>query len=505
MNTETFQHPQRQSVVGVLLIFSQVVYKFLRGFWIVFVFIFFKDSSSQIALYVSISLSILAVFGIIYSYVYYRRFLFHIDYENEEFVLQKGVFSSDELNIPFERIQQVHLKRSILQRVIGVYSLVIDTAGSKDEEIDIKAISKEKATALSAILTKAKNEQFEQENEDITTEKEVPQTKLWTHRVDFLTLLKIGLTKSYLRGFVLMFVFLSTIYNELQSLYKDYFQNVENYSKAYLDSSSQSLAFVLFLFVVVLLLSLVITVGEVFIKYFGLKLQQTPSSLEVEMGLKTNTKVSLQPRRLQRLEISTNPIQKRLNLYEAQFSLASSTDKLDKSKIEVPGLKRDIVERIKTFLYVDEIVENPRQFLPDTVWFTRRCLFSLLPLVGFWVIGNTVFHFYNLQILLVISVIYLTLIVTYHWFSYKAINLKITQDFVIKTHGLWTQKTEIMELYKLQAITVKQPLWYRKKDIYNLTFHTAGGDVSIRAMKREVLKEMNYTLYKIETVRKAWM
>ncbi|MFD2433194.1 PH domain-containing protein [Mesonia maritima] len=74
-----------------------------------------------------------------------------------------------------------------------------------------------------------------------------------------------------------------------------------------------------------------------------------------------------------------------------------------------------------------------------------------------------------------------------------------------KKSGVWNQTIERLELYKLQSVTVKQPFWYKKRDLYNVVFHTAGGDLAYRALPAEILKEMNYSLYKIETSTKAWM
>src|SRR5699024_4344576 len=212
MNFEQFQHPQRQSAVGILLIFSRVTYKFVKSFWVFFILIFFTERSEQFSFYSRMGLILLILMGIVYSYFYYQRFLYHIDYEKEEFVLEKGVFSTNTINIPFDKIQQVDLKRSILQRMIGVYSLVVDTAGSKGDEISIRAISEEKANALSSLLTKAKNEKQDEitKKEGETEEKERPEKERatspagrWVYHLGFLNLLKVGLTRSYLRGFLL--------------------------------------------------------------------------------------------------------------------------------------------------------------------------------------------------------------------------------------------------------------------------------------------------------------
>src|SRR5690606_15364736 len=89
---------------------------------------------------------------LVYSVLSYLRFRFYIVEDKGEFVLEKGVFSSEVVSIPYNKIQQVNFKRNLLQRLIGVYSAVIDTAGSKDKEVEIKALTKTQADALGQLL-----------------------------------------------------------------------------------------------------------------------------------------------------------------------------------------------------------------------------------------------------------------------------------------------------------------------------------------------------------------
>ncbi len=508
MPSETFDTPQRQSAVGILLIFLQVAYKFLRAAWGVFAFFFISYSSSKAFVYSLVALIVLVVIGLIYSYFHYRRFKFYIDYEKEEFALEKGVFSSESIKIPFDKIQQVDLKRSLLQRLIGVYSLTIDTAGSKDDEIDIKAVTQAKAQNLSAILTRAKNEKQQESTEkDPGDIAQTPSDRLWMHRLSLWDLLKIGLTRSYLRGFILMVAFVSSLWSQIQPTIelKNYISTAEDYSVHYLSSSSQRILMLLGLCFILLVLSVLITVGEVVFKHFNLKIQQTPTRLEVEMGLRTNTRVSFQSRRLQRLEISTNPIQKRFDLYEAKFALASSRDSLNKSKLSVPGLHMELVQKIKSFLYETSYSDEGKSFKPHFVWLYRRLYLCLLPLMGILGLGYLMDQWSHQLIWIVFCVLYLAVLFPYQWFVYQSIRMEISNDFLVVHQGLWTQRQYIIELYKMEAVSVKQPFFYRRRNLYNLTFHTAGGDVQIRAIPKNFIREINFILYRIETAQKAWM
>jgi len=511
-----FTQPQNQSKVGILVIFTSSFYKILRAVFISFAYFLFS-SNSKAKLYILLGFGILGLLSLIYSFFYYKKFKFHIDYKQKEFVLQKGVFSTEFINIPFDKIQQVYFKRSIVQRIINVYEVAIDTAGSSQKEVTIKALSKEKADALQEILMDLASEEIQTEaslENEIAAENEQPVNSYaaskkveWKHQLSILDLLKLGLTSNYLRGIWLIFIFFSTIMNELNQLkidnpYID--QGVEYLDKNY-TSSNAIILVLLFAVVFTFLVGIVISTIEIFLKYFNLTLTQTSSSLDLEMGLKTNTKTTLKPRRVQLLRFTTNPIQKKLNLYEAEVSLASSSDELQnsKSKIKIPGLAKEKLQKIKEFLYkVPE--ESSVAIKPHKALLVRKILLSFIPLVISF-IPVYIFSWYQWQFILPIAFIYIAVSVVMNNLYYQSISIEFTENFIIKTHGVWNQKKEIIETFKLQSVSSKQPLWFKKRGLYNLEFHTAGGDLSFPLVNKDVLSNLNYSFYKIETSTKAWM
>ncbi len=507
MNPEAYSTAQRQAIAGIILIFISSLYKLFRMFWALGAYLLISGPSKTTLIYTGLGLLVLLVLTLIYSYLYYRRFIFYIDYEREEFVLEKGIFSTENTAIPFDKIQQVYFKRSILQRLIKVYSLVIDTAGSNQKEVEIKAISKGDANRLSKILLKAKTEKAEtQDLEEDSAAKAEEDKEIWTHKVGFLTLLKIGISTNYLRGLSLILAFVMTIYNRINTYFKERLEDVE----VYIDQFSgvlQSIGFLALLFILILLLSISITIIEVFIKYFGLKIQQTKDKIEVEMGLRTNTKVSLQPRRLQLMRVKTNPVQERFDLYEAQISLSSSENELQKNKIKIPGLGKEIVKKIKYFLYPESGKSAfSTTFKPHKLLLFRKILLAMLPVIVFlalWYFTDLI----KLQLwaILVLAGLYVIVALYFQILAFKARQLIITEEFLQKKKGFWNKSEETLELFKIQSISIKQPIWYRRRNLVNVVFHTAGGDLWFYAVTRDILPYVNYGLYKAEVTRKNWM
>lgn len=508
MNTD-FSQPQRQSRIGIFFIFLKTLYTIFRVLWVLAAYFLLKNDFSSQIVPIGIGLAILAVLVLVYSIFYYRNFKFHIDYEKEEFILKKGVFSTQIIAIPFDKIQQVYFKRSLLQRVIDVYNVVVDTAGSSLEEIDIKALSKQKADRLQEILMQAVEENSvpatDSSSEESPGNIEASDKKepSWTHHLSVTDLFKIGVTTNYLRGIWLLILFFGTVQNELNSINvkHSYTGNVTGYLDQY-QNPVEIILILFLLFLILLAISVFINCVEVFIKYYGLKLTQTKSSLELEMGLKTNTKISLKPRRVQMLRLDTNPIQKKLDLYQAQIFVASSEDQLKKSKIKIPGLSNQTFEKIESFLYEGKF-ENLRKYKPHRLFLIRRLMFSCLPLlisIPLWIL-----LFPNPMVLTVIGPIYLLAIFLWQIYYVKTVSFEINEDFLLKKHGLWNKRVEVVELYKLQAISHRQPFWYKNRGIFNLTLHTAGGDLQLSILPKEMQREINFLLFKIESSKKAWM
>ncbi|MFD2433195.1 PH domain-containing protein [Mesonia maritima] len=436
MNNKAFEIPQRQSTIGVLFIFLTTLYKIARGLWIFFAYILFKGVTKE-GVYILWGLLFVAILSLLFSILNYRNFKFHINYKSKEFVLEKGVLSTELINIPFDKIQQVYFKRSLLQQIINVYSVVVDTAGSSKKEINIKALSREKANSLREILMELAEAETE-ENQFISEEKEATakeerKSVSWTYKLTLSSLIKIGLTSNYIRGIWLLLIFLTTIQNELNSLPegKIYVDKAFDYLENNFSEILQIYAVLFFFLLVMFVLGIFITFVEVFIKYYGLELTQTHDTLDLQMGLKTNTRTSLKPKRVQLLKENTNPIQKYLNLYEVQLSVASSEDTLNKNTIKIPGLRKEHLHKINYFLYKKE-EENFTIYKPNIIWLFRNLYLTILPVFVILIGVNYFFEWLNWWNIASILMFYGILVGIFQYLAYNKTSLRISANFIEK-------------------------------------------------------------------------
>jgi putative membrane protein len=212
-NLTDFSQPQRQSLLGVLVMFADTLQKILRAMWpILLIWLVKMDASKTAFIYTGI-LGFIVIIAII-SYLQYYFFTFYIDEENSDFVIQKGVLNKTRITIQLHKIQQVNINQSLIQRFINVYKLEIDTAGSDKKEASISAISHELATILKERLINHTQQEAVESIENIS--EEVVATSFI--KIGLPSLIKIGFTSNYIKSFALIFLFFTTIVENLQQL-----------------------------------------------------------------------------------------------------------------------------------------------------------------------------------------------------------------------------------------------------------------------------------------------
>ncbi len=95
-----------------------------------------------------------AIAGIIFIYVMYviwevlYYYFFQYDLTDNHIQIRSGVFFRTEREIPLHRIQNVDINRGILQRLLGLSELRIETAGGTDTELVLQCVSDERGIRL---------------------------------------------------------------------------------------------------------------------------------------------------------------------------------------------------------------------------------------------------------------------------------------------------------------------------------------------------------------------
>jgi putative membrane protein len=211
-----FNQPQRQSAVGIVVMFADTVQKLGRAFWPLLLVAFVKAKHFSWGYFALGALAFLVVVGVI-AYLKYRNFTFYIDEDRYEFIVSEGIINKTKTTIQLHKIQQVNIKQSLIQRLIGVFALDVDTAGSDKKEGNIKAVSHDLALALKAKLLENNSKPIE--NTSLVPEAEAPAAVEESFlKINFISLIKVGVTSHYVRSIGLILTFFFTVMDNLRNL-----------------------------------------------------------------------------------------------------------------------------------------------------------------------------------------------------------------------------------------------------------------------------------------------
>jgi len=496
-----FSVPQQQSKIGVLVMFLDTIRQYLKALWpILIVWVFKFDEISKVWLIAGTSF-IIAVFAVI-AYLKYRNFTFYLDYENEEFIISEGVFNKTKTAIQLHKIQQVNINQSFLQKIIGVYAVDVDTAGSNSKEGEIKAVSHAVALELKARLLdnnrKSAVSEFNAANATETISEVSPFIK-----IGLLSLVKVGITSNYVKSFLLLLLFFFSVSENIQKVTgRDviYNENITNY----VDDGFWMQAFLIgmsILFLIVLAINLV----RIIFKYFDYQIARQKGSLLLSFGLLHTKSTIIKPEKVQIVSVSQNYFQKKLDILQMKIRQATSGEREErKSAIEIPGCNEAERDEILKLLFA-KIPAKGMMLKPNF----RKLGFAIFLTIGLPLLVFYIFRSYNptvgvaVNYLVPVYVLFLGLI---QYYKFRNNRLFIHNDFIILQHGAWDISNEIIEPKKIQAITTSQLFWHKSIGIGSLTLHTAGGNISFQLGNFELIRQqVNRWLYEIETSDSNWM
>ena len=209
MEITDFSQPVRQSSKGIIIIFGVNIVRFFKKYYAILIalgVLLAEGKLSSSLLFMSIGGILILI--LIWTVLKYLNFKFHLS--KNDFHLSTGIINKDNTIIPKSKIQNVYIKQNVLQQMINVVSLSIETAGDKKSEIEINALDKPTALRLKKLLfNKAytNNEQTES-----TLEKKV------FFRVSSKRLLLEGISQNHFKSLVIIVSFVFGLHYQ----FKDY-------------------------------------------------------------------------------------------------------------------------------------------------------------------------------------------------------------------------------------------------------------------------------------------
>lgn len=495
MNNIDLTKPSRQSIKGLVFIFFQSIRQAVRMFWAVVVVLVIQKNLMDNKLIIGISLLAILALLIIHSILYYLNFFFYV--EKGEFILKKGYLRKKILTIPIDRIQSVNTKQNLIQQLLNVVAIEIDTAGTAAKELKIHALEKPFANALHDLLSKEKIVNIsseEQKGNSIINTKEKLILKLTP-----VDLLKIGISQNHLRTGLIILAFGFQIFNQIQDVFEE---KAEEYSNEFVTFLSNSnFALIVFLIVFFLIISILFSLFRTVFKYFDFKLLKKEETYRVESGLINKRNVIVPHNKIQELNWETGPIKKQFGIYNLVFKQAVSGQNVKAKLVDAPGCLTQHLELLKTDLFGEDKLLETAKFYSNNYYFRRLWILS-----GWLPVILTVPFLYTELIYIIVATLWLLSSAGYSFLVLKKRYFKINNDQIRISSGAISHKWKQMELYKIQSVEFQQTIFQKRRSLASLSLMNASGSMKIPFIDENLAKQIyDYLLYHTEISEKRWM
>ena len=490
-----FNTPQRQNFRGILVIFLMDIAKRIRQNVYAFLPLLSSNIRENYLHFVILGFVFLLLLQLLYSYKSYLNFKFHI--ENQRFFLRHGVFKFTDVDIPFDRIQNININQNLIQQMLNVVGFEIETAGQGNAEIKIKALSRDDALSLKAILLDAKVENLEDvvptENKDVKNEV--------LFKLDLGRLLKVGISSNYLKGLGLVVAFFATLYQYIEDVFSNFFDI--NFDEEYVSQVPETVGFFGVVAIFIITAAFLVTVGSSIIKYFELKITKVNNEFEVEYGLFKRINQVVKKNKTQVFEIEQNPLKDLFKIKNVYISQASSEEVTDKKKIGLVGLSD---EEVSTLFHSLFDLSYPQEFINS--YSSMRLIIRLMSLFMIISIGVGI-GLYFLQGLIMAIVIFSLLLSLFSLIAYKTVkksHIGINENIIEVHSGSIHTNKKYIATHKIQSLALKQNWFQQRNQHADLIIYTASGSERISYLKYEnVLKIVNCLNFKVESSRLSWI
>lgn len=457
----------------------------------------------------------------------------------DRLLIHKGVVKKSALDLPYERVQGINVRRSPVDRLFGLVTVALDTAGSVQAEGKLPSVKTEVAhrlqrsvTALRPVLGDPAAGEGDPEATGASRSADAAgvRSAIESGRV----LLKLGPADMVRIGLASRnFIFVAALVGVLSDLLQpgDFLDPILEALEAGVDSAASAftglgalaqVGLAAALIASIAGVALLLTVTAAFLRHHNFTLGHDDGRFRSRAGLLTQREVVVEAPKIQQLTVSQGLVLRWLRRYRlyALPAAAVSPEAGRLSAVEVPDvlevplLGDRLAEDLRALMFAREATAIP--VLPGSSGFRRVSPHYIRALaLRYGLVLATVFG--TLLLLAWAGVFARTSTILFWWAaSIPAAALAAWQrwrrqgyvydrDGLASRSGFLGSEVKAFLLRKTQSATVRQSPLQRRKGLATLRVQLACGRIAVPYIDHRVACALrDYILYRVESSRRRW-
>ncbi|PSP53423.1 hypothetical protein BRC74_04105 [Halobacteriales archaeon QH_7_68_42] len=397
-----------------------------------------------------------------YFFAYYRRYEYELTADT--FDIRSGVLSRREREIPLRRIQNVDISQSVTQRILGIASVSLETAGGGETEAQLQYVGEDEAERLQSEVSRLR-QATEASPDDADAEAvEAPAETVFA--ISERELGVLALVSTDFRVVSLIF-FAGSIFGPSAF---DRFEPVF--------FGPESVLGVLFgpIAAIASIVVLGIFAGAVSAaRYYGFTLTRSEEELRYERGLLQKYSGTIPLSKVQTISMRENVLARRLGYaalhIETAGHVASGGEGGGGSQSAVPLAERGRVRKLARSIEdapLDEFERPPKRARER---YAVRYSLVVFLLTGLLYLGSTATDLLGYWYLPLAGLVLVPVAAHLKW---KHRGYHLAENHVVTRNGFWSRTTKVVPYHRVQTTVSTETVFQRRRDLGTVIVDVAG-------------------------------
>lgn len=441
--------PQRLHPLAILYFFIRRIYKLAQALIPLLVL---AIAEAEIRRWLLLAMPFILLLFLAYGVLYWFRYVFYI--KGQELRLESGVFIRKKRYIPFERIQTVQITAGILQRLMGLVKVQVETAaGGKKAEFVLEALPRQKAEELSSLLQ--------------SKEHHPQSTHIGKNPVEYtLSTRSLLLLASTSNSIGVAIAAIAAI-----SQFNDVFANVHIWEKlgGFLKNivAGEASLIILLVFAFLFLAWLLSLLGTI-IRFAGFRMIRDDNKIKISRGLFEKQQISIPLNKIQSIKLIEGVLRQPLGMLSVQVVSVSNIDAKSEGSMIAPllsksQLTRFIEEFLPEFTLPGQVSGLPRRSK------TRYYLVNLIPALTIAAL-SAIFIPWGFLVFILVPLA--------AWLGkkqYQDAGWQVADCSLVLRKRRLARVTTIIHRNRIQSLSVSRSFFQERKRLNSLTIAFASG------------------------------
>ncbi|WP_192021410.1 PH domain-containing protein [Shewanella sp. WPAGA9] len=449
------------------------------------------------ALFLIISLTV-------FSFIQWKKYRFKL--ADNQLNIKRGLLFTRKDEIPFNKIQNIRYEQPLYFKPLKLGTLIIETAGSKNDEAHLAAVDSNTAYKIKQQLLQITANSLEEngnsesllDHDDASSENDVTNLATRTHAFDntepannssqslpniiikrnLLQLIKFGF---YQNNLIWLAVIAGPILGQIQwetlaeiPFFQQLWHSIITLSG---DNIILQVSIILLLIALVYCLFALISIFSAVLKYFPFTLEKRQQTLQRSGGVISHQQDALAIKRIQLVQISQPVLARLFNVWTVYLKQVKGQEVEQKTEqhMLIPSVKTTELQSTlgKITGLAGGSCNVPRQYQSIAfAWFLRRGYLPFIPaaILSLFLGANLASLLICVSAVVVSGLIYL---------RYRQWGYVIDEEAVWQHSGLFSREWKRIPFTKVQHVTLTQTQGQKQKGYAYLTLGLASGEMTL--------------------------